>query len=156
MVEIVSTMKVVLWRSIQHNNTTPLSKFCFFWNFTIGQTGSNMFCRISPKLWNGFRLNFLYGQGGHPTLFWNKQKGGLRRNLAPLAPSKLGASATSTPTTPTITPSVKLKNHQIEHSCKYVQILHRLLMHKISQMFVLNVLLNSKTTQNTYYSENIE
>ena len=34
-----------------------------------------------------------------------KQKGGFRRYLAPLAPSKLEALATSTPTTPT-TPSV--------------------------------------------------
>jgi len=30
-------------RPIKHNNTTPLSRFLFFWNFTIGQPGSNMF-----------------------------------------------------------------------------------------------------------------
>jgi len=74
-------------RPIKHNNTTPLSRFLFFWNFTIGQPGSNMFSRISQNCEKVFRLNFLYGQGAHPTLFWNKQRGrGVSRwNLAPLA-----------------------------------------------------------------------
>jgi len=49
-----------------------------------------MFCRISQKCVEVFRLNFLYGQGGHPPLFWNKQNGGegggSRWNLALLAP----------------------------------------------------------------------
>jgi len=78
----------LVWRSIQHNNTTPLVRFLFFWNFTIGQTGSNMFCWISQNCEEIFRLNFLYGQVGHLTLFWNKQKraGSSRQNLAPLAP----------------------------------------------------------------------
>ena len=35
--------------------------FCFFWNFTIGQTGSNMFCRISQNYKLLFRSKFLYG-----------------------------------------------------------------------------------------------
>ena len=47
-----------LWRSIQHNNATPLSRFLYFWNFTIGQTGSNMFFRISRNYKQFFAQNF--------------------------------------------------------------------------------------------------
>jgi len=56
-------------RSIQHNNTTPLSRFCFFWNFTIGPMGSNMFFRISQNYKLLFPSNFSQRQGGHPALF---------------------------------------------------------------------------------------
>ena len=65
-----------LWRSIQHNNTTALSRFLFFWNFTTGRTGSNMFCRISQNCTQIFRSNLLYGRGGHLTLFWKKKNRG--------------------------------------------------------------------------------
>jgi len=42
-----------MWRSIQHNNKTPLSGFLFFWNFT------NRVKYVLPnisKLWSGFSL----------------------------------------------------------------------------------------------------
>ena len=77
-----------MWRSIQHNNTTPLLSFLFFCNFTTVSMGSNMFCRISQNCEQLFRLNFLYGQGGHPTLFWKKKTGGLLSKFGTLAPSK--------------------------------------------------------------------
>ena len=87
-------------RSIQHNNTTPLVRMLFFWNFTTGQTGSNMFCRISQNCEWVFRLHFLYGQGGHPTLFWN-----MNDEIWHLWPFKIGGVGDKHPTTPT-TPSV--------------------------------------------------
>jgi len=83
---------------IKHNNTTPLSRFLFFWNFTIGQTGSNMFCKISQK--RGFSLN-LFVQIGWTSDFVLKQTkrrgGGFLMKCGTFSPSKLAASATSTP-----------------------------------------------------------
>ena len=49
-----------------------------------------MFFRISQNYKLLFPSNFSQRQGGHPTLFWNKHKGGFRWNLAPLATSKFG------------------------------------------------------------------
>jgi len=71
-----------------------------FLHFTIEQTRSNMFCWISQNCEEVFRLNILYGQGGHPTLFWNKQKG-VSGEIWHLWPRRsdplLGASVTSIP-----------------------------------------------------------
>jgi len=47
--QLMAAISLHCERSIQHNNTTPFSRFLFFWNFTIGQTGSNMFCWISQN-----------------------------------------------------------------------------------------------------------
>jgi len=49
-----------------------------------------MFFRISQNCEHGFRLNFLYGQGGHPTLFWNKEKGGFLDEIWHIWPLKIG------------------------------------------------------------------
>ena len=96
----------IWWRSIQHNNTTPQVRFLFFWNFTIGQTGSSMFCRISQNCEEVFRLKFLYRQGGHPALFWNKQKGGgfldESWHFWPLEIGGVGDKHLTTPTTPSV------------------------------------------------------
>jgi len=61
-----------------------------FLHFTSSPLGKmvKMFCQISQNCEEVFRWSFLYGQDGHPTVFWNKQKGGFRWNLAPLDPSK--------------------------------------------------------------------
>ena len=79
----------LVWRSIQHNNTTPLVRFLFFWNFTIGQTGSNMFCWISQNCEEIIRINFLCGRTGW-TLFWNKHKGGFLVKIWHLWPLEIG------------------------------------------------------------------
>jgi len=63
-----------------------------------------MFFRISQNCEHGFRLNFLYGKGGHPTLFWNKEKGGFLDEIG-IWPLKIGGVGDKHPTTPT-TPSV--------------------------------------------------
>ena len=75
----------LVWRSIQHKNTTPLCRFRFFSRTSLlGKRGQICFAE-SLKTAQVFRLNFLYRQGGHPTLFWNKQKVGFPMKLAPLA-----------------------------------------------------------------------
>ena len=92
------------------SNTITLLRFlvfCFSVNFTTGPMGSNMFCRISQNCEQIFRLNFLYGQGGHPTLFWKKKNGEFFVKIWHFGPLEvLWASASSTRTTPT-TPSVQ-------------------------------------------------
>jgi len=53
--------------------------------------GSNMFCRIFQNCEQIFHLNFLYGQGGHPTLFWKKKRAVFRQNLALWPPRSIVA-----------------------------------------------------------------
>ena len=96
-----------VWRSIQHNNTTPLSRFLFFCNFTTGPMGSNMFCWISQNFHIFFAETFCEDSTAIALSCELEHIGASRWNLAPFGPPKWPTIlATNTPTTPT-TPSVK-------------------------------------------------
>ena len=96
----------MFWRSIQHNNTTPLSRFLFFCNFTTGPIGSNMFCWISQNFHIFFAETFCDDSTAIALSCELEHIGASRWNLAPFGPPKWPTIlVTNTPTTPT-TPSV--------------------------------------------------
>ena len=95
-----------MWRSIQHNNTTPLSRFLFFWNFTIGQTGQICFPEFLKIISCFFAQNFCTDRVDILLCSEANKKGGFSMKFGTFGPSKLVASATSTLATPT-TPSLR-------------------------------------------------
>jgi len=47
-----------VWRSIQHNNTTPLSRFCFFCTSILGKQGQICFAEFLKIISSFFAQNF--------------------------------------------------------------------------------------------------
>jgi len=106
-VDIVTVVVVMtncdVWRSIQHNNTTPLLRMRFSGTSLLGKKSEICFAEYL-KIVNIFSLKLSVRTGWTSDFVLKQTKRGF---LGPFSfgPSKLVASATSTPTTPT-TPSV--------------------------------------------------
>ena len=77
-------------RSIQHNNTTPLSRFLFFWNFTIGADSIRYVLPNISKIVKWFSLKLFVLTGWTSDFVLKQTKGGFPSKFGIFGPFEIG------------------------------------------------------------------
>jgi len=102
---IVIMKSLQLWRSIQHNNTTPLVRMRFSGTSLLGKQGQICFAEYLKKIVQWFSLKLFVRTGWISDFVLKQTKGGFPSKFGIFGPFEISGIGDKTPTTPT-TPSV--------------------------------------------------